>query len=156
MNSFYAALYLLVRAKIPLRPHIHGIGFVYLPKRDFIRRQVERRPGPSLPEYREFHMSTASLGENCLTPKRLFLTSYYGTLYSIGHVQRVTMGILLISQRRSHQVTVRLARCNPHFYASSFFSRTSLLFNSLPISCFSDKSDLQAFKFNVNRYLLST
>ena len=56
----------------------------------------------------------------------------------------------------SHRYTVALPRCKRCFYASSFFPRTSALWNDLPVSCFPDGYDLLAFKRRLNRHLLSS
>ena len=56
----------------------------------------------------------------------------------------------------SHGYTVALPRCKRCFYASSFFPRTSALWNDLPVSCFPDGYDLLTFKRRVNRHLLSS
>merc|ERR1711942_167742 len=56
----------------------------------------------------------------------------------------------------SHRYTVVPPRCKRGFYASSFFPRTSALWNDLPVSCFPDGYDLLAFKRRVNRHLLSS
>lgn len=55
----------------------------------------------------------------------------------------------------SHPFTVEIPSCQRKFYATSFFPRTSALWNSLPLSCFPDKIDLNCFKSRVNRYLLT-
>ena len=55
----------------------------------------------------------------------------------------------------SHPFTVEI----PHgkvFYSRSFFPRTATLWNSLPNSCFPPTYNLQAFKTNVHRHLLSS
>lgn len=51
---------------------------------------------------------------------------------------------------RSYRFTAKLSRGNSHFY-----SRTSQLYNSLPISSFAVRYNLRRFKCNVNRYPLS-
>jgi len=57
---------------------------------------------------------------------------------------------------RSHRFTVVPPKCTHSFYANSFFSRTSAIWNALPASCFPDEYDLQSFKKEVNRHLLSS
>ena len=53
----------------------------------------------------------------------------------------------------AHPFTVQLPSCNRQFYLTSFFLRTSDLWNSLPSSCFPPSFDLQKFKCNVHRNL---
>ena len=55
---------------------------------------------------------------------------------------------------KAHSMTVQVPSCNKHFYTTSFFPRTSRLWNSLPSSCFPTGYDLQRFKSNINRHLL--
>ena len=55
---------------------------------------------------------------------------------------------------KAHSMTVQVPSCNKHFYTTSFFPRTSGLWNSLPSSCFPTGYDLQRFKSNINRHLL--
>lgn len=52
--------------------------------------------------------------------------------------------------------TIEMAINNRRFYAKSFFYRTSRLQNSLPASRFPVKLDLQRFRCDINRYLLSS
>ena len=54
----------------------------------------------------------------------------------------------------AHSMTVQVPTCYKQFYTSSFFPRASILWNSLPSSCFPACYDLQKFKSNVNRHLL--
>ena len=53
----------------------------------------------------------------------------------------------------SHPFTVEVPSCQKKFYATSFFPRTSAIWNSLPLSCFPDTIDLNCFKSRVNKYL---
>jgi len=55
----------------------------------------------------------------------------------------------------AHPYTVEKPFGNKGFYSSSFFPRTSELWNSLPASCFPGRYDLQSFKSSVNQHLLS-
>ena len=55
----------------------------------------------------------------------------------------------------AHPFTVQLPSCNKHFYSTSFFPRTSDLWNSLPSSCFPPSYDLQIFKCKVHHHLSS-
>ena len=55
----------------------------------------------------------------------------------------------------SHPFTVEVPSCQKKFYAASFFPRTSVMWNSLPLSCFPDSYNLNRFKSRVNRYLLT-
>ena len=55
---------------------------------------------------------------------------------------------------KAHSMTVQVPSCNKTFYTTSFFPRTSRLWNSLPSSCFPTGYDLQRFKSNINRHLL--
>ena len=53
----------------------------------------------------------------------------------------------------SHPYTVEVPKCKKSFYANSFFPRTSILWNSLPIECFPDSYNIQIFKSRVNQHL---
>ena len=53
----------------------------------------------------------------------------------------------------AHQFSVEIPSCQKMFYASSFFPRTSALWNSLPHYCFPEKVDLNEFKSRVNKYI---
>ena len=55
----------------------------------------------------------------------------------------------------SHPFTVEVPSCQKKFYAASFFPRTSVMWNALPLSCFPDSYNLNRFKSRVNRYLLT-
>ena len=46
-------------------------------------------------------------------------------------------------------------RCYKDFYANSFFLRTAVFWNSLPIECFPLICDLNGFKSRINSHLLS-
>ena len=54
----------------------------------------------------------------------------------------------------SHNFTVQTPP-SKSFYANSFFPRTAKLWNSLPVKCFPPTYNLQVFKSNVHRHLLS-
>ncbi|XP_065658826.1 uncharacterized protein LOC136083358 [Hydra vulgaris] len=54
---------------------------------------------------------------------------------------------------RCHPFSVTVPKCSKKFYSSSFFPRTSALWNSLHSSCLPDSFNLQSFKLSVNRYL---
>ena len=47
---------------------------------------------------------------------------------------------------RSHPYTVVLPKSNRNFYKTSFFPRTSALWNTLLYCCFPDEYDLHSFK----------
>ena len=51
---------------------------------------------------------------------------------------------------------VSIPRCRTEVYKSSFFPRTALLWNKVPLHCFPLQYDLQQFKVQVNRLPLST
>ena len=51
---------------------------------------------------------------------------------------------------RLHDFSVTISRCYKDVYANSFFSRTTRLWNSLPIECFSLSYDLNGFKSRMN------
>ncbi len=53
---------------------------------------------------------------------------------------------------KCHPFSVTVPKCSKNAYSSSFFPRTSALWNSLPSSCFPDSYNLQSFKSSVNRY----
>ena len=57
---------------------------------------------------------------------------------------------------RAHEFTVEEPFISKNFRRSSFFPRTSHLWNSLPSECFPPTYDLQSFKCSVNRYLSAT
>ena len=86
----------------------------------------------------------------------LFYKYFYGQCSSDLH--QLTPSLKSFSRNtrlstNSHHLTVQLPTCHKNFYSSSFFPRTSRLWNSLPRSCFPCEYDLQAFKCNVNRHL---
>ncbi|XP_065667569.1 uncharacterized protein LOC136087880 [Hydra vulgaris] len=54
---------------------------------------------------------------------------------------------------KSHTFSVAVPKCSKNSYSSSFFPRTSVIWNSLPSSCFPDSYNFQFFKSFVNRYL---
>ena len=56
---------------------------------------------------------------------------------------------------KCHPFTVQVPFCKKGFYSRSFFPRTCVLWNSLPLSCFPETYDLQSFKASSNRYLRS-
>ena len=55
----------------------------------------------------------------------------------------------------SHPHNVEVPSCHKKFYVTSFFPRTSVMWNSLPISCFPDSYNLNVFKSRVNKFLLT-
>ena len=55
----------------------------------------------------------------------------------------------------SHTFTVEVPSCKKKFYSSSFFPRTSVLWNSLPSACFPEGCNLGSFKSRVNKHLSS-
>ena len=57
---------------------------------------------------------------------------------------------------RAHEFTVEEPFISKNFRRSSFFPRTSHLWNSLPSECFPPTYNLQSFKCSVNRYLSAT
>ena len=57
---------------------------------------------------------------------------------------------------RAHEFTVEEPFVSKNFRRSSFFPRTSHLWNSLPSECFPPTYNLQSFKCSVNRYLSAT
>ena len=73
------------------------------------------------------------------------LKSLTPTLKSFNRVTRYSAN--------AHPFTVQLPSYNRQFYSTSFFPRTSDLWNSLPSSCFPPSFDLQKFKCNVHRHL---
>ena len=52
----------------------------------------------------------------------------------------------------SHPCTVSVSKANTWWYSSSFFPRTALLWNSLPVSCFPATYNLSQFKRNINSH----
>ena len=48
-----------------------------------------------------------------------------------------------------------ILRCYKDVYVNSLFPRTGRLWNSLSIECFPLTYDLSAFKFRINRHLLT-
>ena len=57
---------------------------------------------------------------------------------------------------KAHEFTVEEPFISKNFRRSSFFPRTSHLWNSLPSECFPPTYNLQSFKCSVNRYLSAT
>ena len=56
---------------------------------------------------------------------------------------------------RSHDFSVTIPRCYKDVYVSSFFPRTAILWNSLPIECFTLNYDLSGFKSRINRHAIT-
>ena len=56
---------------------------------------------------------------------------------------------------RLHDFSVTIPRCYKDIYCNSFFSRTTRLWNSLIIECFSLTSELSGFKSRISRHLLT-
>ncbi|XP_065658585.1 uncharacterized protein LOC136083104 [Hydra vulgaris] len=54
---------------------------------------------------------------------------------------------------KSHPFSLTVPKCSKNPYSSSFFPQTSVLWKSLPSSCFPNSYKLQSFKSSVNRYL---
>ena len=52
----------------------------------------------------------------------------------------------------SHPYTVSVPKANTRWYSSSFFPRTALLWNSLPVPCFPATYNLSQFKRNINSH----
>ena len=55
---------------------------------------------------------------------------------------------------RLYNFSVVIPRCYIDVYVISFFPGTAILWNSLPIECFSLTYDLSGFKSRINRHLL--
>ena len=53
----------------------------------------------------------------------------------------------------SHPRIVSVPKVNTRRYSSSFFPRTAILWNSLPVSCFPATYNLSQFKRNINSHL---
>ena len=56
---------------------------------------------------------------------------------------------------RLHDFSITIPRCYKDAYVNSFFPRTAILWNSLPIECFPSTCDLSGLKSRINRYLLT-
>ena len=56
---------------------------------------------------------------------------------------------------RLHDFSVTIQRCYKGVYIKSFFPRTARLWNSLPIECFPLTYDLNDFKSEISRHLLT-
>ena len=56
----------------------------------------------------------------------------------------------------AHPYTVQIPKSTKSLYASSFFPRTSNLWNLLPADIFPDSYDMDKFKSSVNRHLISS
>ena len=86
----------------------------------------------------------------------LFYKYYHGRcsaeLLSLVPPPKVAKRVTRLSAN-SHPFTVAVPTCKKSFYSSSFFPRTSVLWNSLPLSCFPDSYDLHSFKSRANRFL---
>ena len=85
-------------------------------------------------------------------------------LISSYHFGRCTEGLSLVTppfgcttrlSAQSHPHTVVVPKANTRGYSSSFFPRTSVLWNSLPASCFPPSYNLHQFQLNIcNIFLL--
>ena len=58
--------------------------------------------------------------------------------------------------RKSHEHTLSIPTVGNKYHGQSFIPRTSKQWNALPSECFPEEYDLDAFKSNVNRFLLSS
>ena len=56
---------------------------------------------------------------------------------------------------RFHDFSVTIPRCCKDVYFNSFFPRTAILWNSLPIECLPLTYDLNGFKSRINKHLLT-
>ena len=87
----------------------------------------------------------------------LFYKYYHGkcssALADLVPPRRVTVRSTRFSEQM-HRHTVNSPMCRTKFYQSSFFPRTSALWNSLTNECFPPDFDLTAFKGRVNKFLL--
>ena len=86
----------------------------------------------------------------------LFYKYYHGCcsakLSSLVPPPKVSKCVTRLSAN-SHPYTVAVPTCKKSFYSSSFFPGTSVLWNSLPLSCFPDSYDLHSFKSRANCFL---
>ena len=143
--------------KSPIRPcmkyccHIwRGASADVLGFLDSIQKQIANIVGPTLAA------TLLPLSHHCdVVSLSLFYKYYHGRcsaeLLSLvppkvaKHVTRLSAN--------SHPFTVVVPTCKKSFYSSSFFPRTSVLWNSLPLSCFPDSYDLHSFKSRANHFL---
>ena len=90
-----------------------------------------------------------------LPPRKIL---YFGRCLS-GLAQRVpspySRGRSILYSDRFHNFTVTFPRCYKDAYVNSFFRRTARLWNSLPIECFPLTYNLNDFKAEINRHLLT-
>ena len=151
------ALYLY---KSTIRPcmeyccHVWAGAFsCYLELLDKLRKRICRTVGPSLVASLEplaHCRNVASLS--------LFYRYYFGRCSS----ELAQLVPLPSSRGRStrfsdilHDFCVTIPRCYKDVYFNSFFPRTAILWNSLPMECFPLSYDHSGFKSRVNRYFLT-
>ena len=131
-----------------------GAPYVHLELLDRIQRRISNIIGPDLSAKLQSLAHRRDVASLCLFYKYFHGLCSDELFTMVPSLYRFKRNTRLAA--RSHQFTVKLARCNRGFYANSFFSRTSRLWNSLPAFCFPDGYNLQRFKCNVNRYMFSS
>ena len=130
-----------------------GAPSCYLDLLDKLQKWICRIVGPSLAASLEplaHRRNVASLS--------LFYRFYFGRCSS----ELAQLVPLPFSQGRStrysdrfHDFSVTIPRCYKDVYVNSFFPRTAILWNSLPIEYFPLTYDLSGLKFRINRHLLT-
>ena len=130
-----------------------GAPSCYLELLDKLQKRIWRTVGPSFATSLEplaHRRNAASLS--------LFYRYYFGRCSS----ELIQLVPLPFSRGRStrysdrlHNFSVTIPRCCKDVYINSFFPRTTRLWNSLPIECFSLTCDLNGLKSRINRHLLT-
>ena len=130
-----------------------GASSCHLDLLDKLQKRICRIVGPSLAASLEplaHRRNVASLS--------LFYRYYFGRSSS----ELTQLVPLPFSRGRStrysdrlHDISVSIPRCYKDVYVNSFFPRTTKLWNSLPVECFSLTYNLSGFKSRINRHLLT-
>ena len=123
-----------------------GAPSCYLDLLDKLQKRICRIAGPSLADSLEplaHHRNVASLS--------LFFRYYFGRCSSeMAQLAPFCRGRSTRYSDRFHDFSVTIPRCYKDLYVSSFFPRTSKLWNSLTIECFPLTYDLSGFKSRIN------
>ena len=130
-----------------------GTPSCYLDLLDKLQKGICRIVGPSLAA----SLETLAHRRN-VANLSLFYRYYFGRFSS----ELAQLVPLSFSQGRStcysdrlHDFSATIPRCYKDVYVNSFFPRTTELWNSLPIECFSLTYDLSGFKSRIKTHVLT-